>query len=59
MKKEEKIFTLRIDNDIFEACKFEAYRNKRSISKEIEYVLENYYGLANDVDVVPDDFEEK
>ena len=55
--KKEKIFTLRIDPVVFEACKFEAYRNKRSISKEIEFVLENHYGL--DPDELPSDFEEK
>lgn len=35
----EKRFTLRIDYDIFEKVKNSAQRNKRSISKEIEYIL--------------------
>lgn len=57
MKKEEKVFTLRIDQRVFEAAKFEAYKNKRSISKEIEFVLENHYGL--DPDEIPSDFKEE
>lgn len=48
MAKNEKVFTLRISDTAFEAAKISAYRNKRSISKEIEYVLESYYGLLPD-----------
>lgn len=35
-------FTLRIDNDVLERVKERADRNKRSIAKEIEYILEQY-----------------
>ena len=35
----EKIFTLRISNDVFEMVKEAANKDKRSISKEIEYIL--------------------
>lgn len=39
----EKRFTLRMDADLFEKVKISANNNKRSIAKEIEYVLELYY----------------
>ncbi|MBR6162683.1 Arc family DNA-binding protein [bacterium] len=35
----EKVFTLRINKDIFEKVKSAAEADKRSISKEIEYIL--------------------
>ena len=41
----EKRFTLRMDADLFEQVRTSAAINKRSIAKEIEYVLERYYGL--------------
>lgn len=37
-----KRFTLRIDEKIFDKIKESADRNKRSIAKEIEYLLERY-----------------
>lgn len=39
---EQKRFTLRIDADLFEVVKKRAEQNKRSIAKEIEYLLEEY-----------------
>lgn len=39
--KEEKVFTLRINEKIFEKVKKAAEKDKRSISKEIEYILDN------------------
>ena len=39
----EKRFTLRMDADLFEDVRISASINKRSIAKEIEYVLEKYY----------------
>ena len=39
-KKEEKVFTLRLDSDLFEIIKESADKNKRSIAKQIEYMLE-------------------
>ena len=42
----EKVFTLRISNRVFEMVRDAAQKDKRSISKEIEFilnsVLENY-----------------
>ena len=40
MAENEKVFTLRIKQDIFERIKKEADKNKRSITKHIEYILE-------------------
>ena len=40
-EKNEKVFTLRIRKEIFERVKIEADKNKRSITKHIEYILEN------------------
>jgi hypothetical protein len=39
---DQKRFTLRIDNDILEKVKERAEENKRSMAKEIEFMLENY-----------------
>ena len=36
----EKRFTLRMDADLFELVKKRAEKNKRSIAKEIEFILE-------------------
>lgn len=36
----EKAFTLRIDEKLFDKIKASAEKNKRSIAKEIEWVLE-------------------
>jgi len=36
----EKIYTLRIEENLFEKIKSLAEKNKRSIAKEIEYQLE-------------------
>ena len=36
----EKVFTLRIKQELFERIKKEAEKNKRSITKHIEYLLE-------------------
>lgn len=44
-KSEEKVFTLRINNKVFDAVKVSAFRNKRSISKEIEFILEKEYHI--------------
>lgn len=43
MADEEKRFTLRMDSEIFEKVKKQAEKNKRSIAKEIEYLLEQYF----------------
>lgn len=39
---EQKRFTLRMDNELFEVMKKQAEKNKRSVAKEIEHVLEQY-----------------
>lgn len=39
-KDKEKVFTLRIKNELFECVKQDAETNKRSITKHIEYLLE-------------------
>jgi hypothetical protein len=35
-------FTIRINTELLEKIKGEAEKNKRSTTKEIEYILENY-----------------
>ena len=39
-EKNQKVFTLRIDNSLFERVKKDAEKNKRTITKHIEYILE-------------------
>lgn len=39
IEKKEKVFTLRISTEVFEKVKKQAEKDKRSISKEIEYIL--------------------
>jgi hypothetical protein len=39
---EQKRFTLRMDANLFKVIEKKAEENKRSIAKEIEYLLENY-----------------
>ena len=39
-KETDKRFTLRIDNKLYERVKESAQSNKRSVAKEIEYILE-------------------
>lgn len=39
---QEKRFTLRMDADLFERVKKLAEKNKRSIAKEIEYLIEQH-----------------
>ena len=38
----EKIFTLRISQEVFELVKKAAEKDMRSISKEIEYILNSF-----------------
>lgn len=37
----DKVFTMRIDETLLEKIRVSAERNKRSIAKEIEFILEN------------------
>lgn len=39
---EPKRFTLRMDGDLFEQIKKQAEKNKRSVAKEIEHLLEQH-----------------
>jgi len=43
-----KRFTLRIDEKLFEQVKEQATKNKRSIAKEIEYILEKNLDESTD-----------
>lgn len=43
MSDDVKRFTLRMDTEIFNKVKEQAERNKRSIAKEIEFILERYF----------------
>jgi hypothetical protein len=47
---EQKRFTLRMDAELFETIKEQAEKNKRSIAKEIEYLLETYLKENKDRD---------
>lgn len=42
MDKNYTQFTMRIDNEVYQHVKESAERNKRSIAKEIEYILEEW-----------------
>lgn len=46
--KDQKRFTLRMDEELFETIKERAEKNKRSIAKEIEHLLENYLKEDNE-----------
>jgi hypothetical protein len=45
---DQKRFTLRMDSDLFKQIEERASENKRSIAKEIEFLLEQY--IKNDKD---------
>jgi hypothetical protein len=46
----EKRFTLRMDSDLFEELKKSAAKNRRSVAKEIEYILFQWSGLDPDAE---------
>lgn len=48
-------FTIRIDTELLERIKAEAEKNKRSASKEIEYVMEKYIASLPKEDTPPND----
>ncbi len=50
----DKVFTMRIDEDLLELIRKSAERNKRSVAKEIEYTLEFHYQEGVPIEV-PDD----
>lgn len=41
----EKRFTLRMDTYVFDAVRSSAATNRRSIAKEIEYILAEHFGV--------------
>lgn len=47
---EEKRFTLRMDGDLFERVRVSAAKNRRSVAKEIEFILFNWAGLDPNAD---------
>jgi hypothetical protein len=47
---EQKRFTLRMDADLFKTIEKRADESKRSIAKEIEYLLENYLKCEESTD---------
>lgn len=47
---EEKRFTLRMDSELFELVKKSATKNRRSVAKEIEYILFQWTGLDPEAD---------
>ena len=51
MDKNYTQFTMRIDNEVYEHVKNSAERNKRSIAKEIEYILEEWCKPPKDIEV--------
>lgn len=50
----DKVFTLRLDEKIMEQVKTSAEKNKRSMAKEIEFILDFYYNERKDLKV-PDE----
>lgn len=61
---EEKRFTLRMDSELFEEVKKSAKKNRRSVAKEIEFILFNWAGMDpegdyNDVSSVPVEVDQK
>ena len=49
--REETRFTCRLENTVYNAVKAQAEKNKRSVAKEIEFILEN--SLRNAIDKPP------
>ena len=47
---DEKRFTLRLDNDVFDGVAKLADTNKRSVAKEIEYILDLYISYMSSAD---------
>lgn len=39
--------SIRLDEKLYEMVKQEAEKEKRSISKQIEYIIERYYGIQS------------
>lgn len=41
--------SIRIEKELYEKVKEDAEKEKRSISKQIEYIIESYYEIQNKV----------
>ena len=41
-REDQTRFTLRIDSELLKKVKLEAVKNKRSMGKQIEFILEQY-----------------
>lgn len=41
----DKVFTMRIDEELLEKVRVSAEKNKRSLAKEVEFILDNFYTL--------------
>lgn len=41
-------FTMRLDNELYARLKESAEKNKRSIAKELEYIVESYLNCNGD-----------
>ena len=48
MESQNARFTLRINKELYDQIKFIAEKNKRSLAKQIEYMLEQYVNKYND-----------
>jgi len=44
----DKRFTLRIDKDLFKLLEDSAAKDKRSIGRQIEYIIEQYFQDAHE-----------
>lgn len=59
MATNKRVFTLRLEEENFEKIKFIADKNKRSIAKQIEYLIEqhiNEYETEHGAILLPRDF---
>jgi len=50
---DEKRFTLRMDADLFKIIQQSAVKNRRSVAKEIEYILFQWAGLDDAPEITP------
>ena len=48
-KPKPKPTSIRLNADIYEKVKEEAEKEKRSISKQIELIIERYYDIRNQI----------
>jgi len=40
--------SIRLSKELMEKVKFDAVKSKRSITKQIEYIIEKYYAILED-----------